>query len=190
MRLPSWIFVCLLACGDVRTDKQEETELLAALRDASVGDSSLVLSAYAVKDTLQVGDSLLVGTLIRNFGSPRSIRHEPEFFFFEVTSPSGERLQPIPGPFIEWDLGMAPTVLLSHDGIIGQVTNLNCARQPYVTDQPGSKQCRWSYPLSTPGEYEIVVSYRSISVVVEGEERLAPLDLVSNKIHAIVREKR
>ena len=137
--------------------RQANTPLPAALH-MPLRNTGVVLFGYATRDTIRAEDSLIVVTLLRNDGAPLSIRNYPDFYDFTVLNAQGHAIAPTLGDYSEWNLGTRSDLILAHGGILGQITNLTCERQPYAPD-PGQSPCLLQYHLSLPGDYRIVVRY-------------------------------
>lgn len=158
-------------------------ETLSAMEATGQDAAGLTLAAYSTRDTIHGRDAIVIGTLVRNWGASRRFRNDPEFYHFTLFGPSGAQLSPIVGNNLEWNLGPLPELVLGHDEIIGQLSNISCFRNAYANEFAG-QPCLWGYILQQPGTYKIVVRYESIVVRTNGTQP-PPIRLASDTVRLV-----
>ena len=179
-----WIAcICLLigtGCGRSKAGQLQGNGIPQAL-SPSTRTAGLALYAYALDDTLSVGDSLIIVTLLRNYGAPIHIRNDPDFYHFVVRAPNGDTLSPVIERNPDWDLGQAPDLVLARGAILGQITNLSCEQQPFAPNSKDAK-CMQRLELTHPGMYKLVARYSTIKVNGFGAPPARGIELESDTI--------
>ncbi len=122
-------------------------------------DGALSLDAFAIRDSVLVGDSILVGYLMRNGGAARRLILDPRFFEVHVLGPDGERVL---ASTVSWagSTGEESLVTLPRLGLVGRLFVLTCGHPGFSTIET----CPGDDSLSAPGEYRVVLKYLPPSV--------------------------
>lgn len=144
-------------------------------------NTGLSLVAIPIVDSLRVGDSARVAVLIRNTGTPVTIRNDPSYYSFLVLNPTGQRILAAVSYYEAPDLGTTPTVMLPHNGLIGDVFNLACARPPFDPIRSVNR-CMWRFSLTDPGKYRVVAHYRVPHVRTGKDGPSQAIDLESDTV--------
>jgi hypothetical protein len=112
------------------------------------------LVAYSVRDTFDVGDTIALGYLLRNYGPARQLRLDPGFFVVRVYDSSGKA---VPVKTKEWygSTGDAPDIVIPRGGIVGQVFDLACGHVGIDTIE----SCNHQIEITQPGRYSATVAY-------------------------------
>ncbi len=116
------------------------------------------LTAFAVRDTVWPGDSLLVGWTIRNPGPRRTFRDHAAFYRIAVAGPDGRVVAPEydrrgRGASGERDRDLGPGAEVRH------LIDLGCVTEPLVPRTDAAAGCALRYRRPAPGAYRVVIQH-------------------------------
>jgi hypothetical protein len=162
-RVLGMLCAALLSCTSRPPTPEHATVQRSLFRALSTSvDSGLVLAAFALQDTVKLGQPVWIAYWIANSGRRREFRNDPTFFRFEVTGPSGRLLGRSPRSYDPGSTGTAPNIVLPARGAIGQAINLSCAAPNYALRAGADTVCDWSFTFDQAGRYTVTVRYMPI----------------------------
>lgn len=147
--------------------------------------SSISLAIAPLRDTVFANDSARVVVIIRNGGTPATVRNHPSYYRVDVLDPDGRVLEPAVENYEASSLGVEPNVVVPHDGFVGLTFNLECASPPF-DPLTTPNRCMWRYALHSAGTYRVVAHYGVPTVSVQGKAAPMPLELSSDTAQFVV----
>ncbi len=183
---PALALICACIAPQRRlaeTDRSAPFPLTAPV----TADTGLVLEAHAERSTISGRDPLWLTYRVRNRGpAPRRFENAELSWRITVLGPSGKPVEER-----DWaEATLASTELtIPVGGFVGQEVNLRCAgnwwAKPPAFSRSGSPEgCAAEFMFADPGEYRIVVQYRSGGDTTGG---LGPLRLTSDTVRVTYR---
>lgn len=153
----SWFAGCvamtlLLGCGA----HERNGALESGARQVSLAHRAgegLSLEGFALQPAVRVGDSVLVGYVIRNGGPARRLVLDPRFFEVQLIGPNGA-FAPKAAESWTGSTGDESVVVLPHLGIMGRLFALPCGTPGFSSVET----CDVSASLAA-GDYRVVLTY-------------------------------
>lgn len=130
----------------------------------AVGGRELALRLVPVRDTVAVGDPVLVLQFLYNPAQDREVLYGPGMVDIAVTGPDGRTLPRWKNPPLLHGERPGKWTTLPPNGVVGDVSDLTCgfpvnALEPSVE----ARGCTWKYDFTQPGEYRLVGYYGTVA---------------------------
>jgi hypothetical protein len=150
------MWMTLSGCGRQTADTASSSPapgIMSALV-GSAHETGVSLGAFAVRDTFDSADSVMLGYVMRNHGSATQMRLDPRFFEVHVYDDTGK---PVPVQSAEWhgSTGASSDILLPAGGFVGQVFSLQCGN---LGAEP-LQNCDRRVTVSRAGSYRALIAY-------------------------------